>query len=152
MWLTDLWIVAFTVFVIACPHGRLTSRFDRLLVAPFIIGFVPLELLWFLFFDPGPGTPGNALLVWRNDVAAGRVDWAQRALYVGGAIALVVALSKRWLVASVPRRRSLTPFWFGAAAILLNGVQSRRSSRRGKSSPSRSRSFATWHAVSIRRS
>jgi signal transduction histidine kinase len=125
MWLSDLWVAAFAVFVVCCSQGRLTSRVDRLLVAPFVVAFVPLELLWLLFFDPvffdpSGGAPENALLVWRDAGVADAVDWTQRALAVGGSVVLIAALSRRWLAASPPRRRSLTPIWAGAAAILLN--------------------------------
>lgn len=42
MWLSDLWIAAFAFFVACFPQGRPTSRVDRLLVAPFLLAFLPL--------------------------------------------------------------------------------------------------------------
>jgi signal transduction histidine kinase len=118
IWLGDLWVVLFAFFLVTFPHGRLAATGDQVLVAPFFIAVVPLELLWLLFWETEEG-PGNALLAWPNAAVAAQVDAVQRALIAGGSVVLTGVLAHRWLIASPAFRRVLTPILMGAVAILL---------------------------------
>jgi signal transduction histidine kinase len=117
LWLADTWVILFVLFLLSFPSGRPASRRDVLLLVPFVVAMVPLELLWLLFLDPGE--PGNVLLVWPNAEVAEAVDAAGRAIAVAGAVVLTAVLARRWLLASPPLRRALTPILVGGAAILI---------------------------------
>jgi signal transduction histidine kinase len=121
VWVSSAWLILFALFLLSFPHGRLESRRDRLLMVPFLLALVPLMLLWFLFWDP-EGTPGNAFLVWPNAGVADAIDWTQRVIIAGGALALTAELARRWLRASPSLRRSLTPILAGGAATVLASV------------------------------
>ena len=49
VWLANAWVVLFVWFLVSFPGGRLRSRGDALLLAPFLLALGPLMLLWFLF-------------------------------------------------------------------------------------------------------
>jgi signal transduction histidine kinase len=119
--LASAWYVLFVVFLLSFPHGRLESRGARLLLLPFVIALGPLMLLWFLFWEPD-GEPGNPFLLWPNADIADAIDWSQRVIVAGGALALTAALAKRWRFASPSLRRSLTPILVGGAATVLASV------------------------------
>jgi signal transduction histidine kinase len=121
MWLADAWTVILVLFLLSVPDGRLKTRRDLVVIAMFATVAFPLELLWLLCFDPG-GSPGNALLVWPDAGVAGNVDSAQRALVMFASVVLAVELSRRWIVASPPVRRTLMPVLAGAAALLLGSA------------------------------
>jgi signal transduction histidine kinase len=121
IWLSDAWVVLFVLFLLAFPDGRLTTRFDFVIVAMFATVAFPLELLWLLVFDPG-AHPANVLLVWPDAGVAGQVDSVQRTLVVTASVVLAVALARRWVIASPPLRRALVPVLAGSAAILLSSV------------------------------
>ena len=59
--LNDAWAVPFVALLVSLPAGRPRTRRDLLLVAPFAIAVIPLELAWLAFLETGP--PGNALLI-----------------------------------------------------------------------------------------
>ncbi len=119
MWLSDLWVVFFAFFLVSFPDGRLASKRDYALLAPFVVAVVPLELLWFLFLDL---EGQNVLLVWPNEAVANNIDWVQRVLLVLGSAAVTAVLARRWLRASSALRRVLTPILVGAAAIMVGAV------------------------------
>jgi signal transduction histidine kinase len=121
IWLANAWLILFALFLLSFPHGRLEERGDRLLLAPFVVALGPLMLLWFLFWDP-QSAPGNAFLVWNKPGVAEAIDWTQRAILAGGALALTGALAGRWLRASPSLRRSLTPIVVGGAATVLSSA------------------------------
>jgi signal transduction histidine kinase len=121
IWLANAWLILFALFLLSFPHGRLEQRGDRLLLVPFVVAFVPLMLLWFLFWDPEEA-PGNAFLVWNKPGVAEGIDWTQRAIIAGGALALTGVLAGRWLHASPSLRRSLTPIVVGGAATVLSSA------------------------------
>ena len=121
IWLSDAWVVLFVLFLLAFPDGRLTERFDLFVVGLFALMAFPLELAWPLFFQTG-GSPENALVVWPNDGVAGNVDSAQRALVVLASVVLAVTLTRRWVIASPPLRRSLVPILVGSVGILLGSL------------------------------
>jgi signal transduction histidine kinase len=121
VWVTSAWLILFALFLLSFPHGRLESRRDRLLMVPFLVALVPLMLLWFLFWDYEE-SPGNAFLVWPDAGVADAIDWTQRVILAGGALALTAELASRWLRASPSLRRSLTPILAGGAATVLASV------------------------------
>jgi signal transduction histidine kinase len=115
--LVDSWVFLFVVFLLCFPEGHTFSRADWLLVACFGIASIPLELIWFLFLDPGP--PGNPLLISDDPEIASAIDWVQRILYTVGSLAITALLAHRWLTASPPVRRGLTPIVAGAVTLLV---------------------------------
>ncbi len=120
LWLTDLWAPAFALFLLSFPTGRLTSRADLAIVGVFLFVTVPLESLWFLFLVLDSGL--NALGIAPNESAAHVIDTIQRDMISLGAALLLIALGRRWLRASGPVRRQMTPVLVGAVAILLQSA------------------------------
>jgi signal transduction histidine kinase len=112
------WLIFFVWFLLSVPDGRLSSRWDRSLLAPFLVALVPLQVVWLLFWVPDT-PPANAFVVWPDATIADAVDWAQRVLVAAGALALTAALARRWSVASTALRRSLTPVLAGGIATVL---------------------------------
>ncbi|HXV32824.1 MAG TPA: histidine kinase [Gaiellaceae bacterium] len=121
VWLSDAWVVVFVAFLLAFPDGRVTERFDLVVIGMFALMAFPLELAWLLFWTTG-GSPENTLAAWPNDTVAGNIDSAQRALVVVASVVLAIALARRWALASPPLRRALVPILVGAVAILLGSV------------------------------
>jgi signal transduction histidine kinase len=119
-WLSDLWAVAFAVFLLSIPTGRLTSRTDAAIVGIFLFVSVPLELVWMLFWVPGNGL--NALALAPDVAIAHVVDTIQRILISFGAVLLVASLGWRWLRSSGPVRRQMSPALVGGVAILLQSA------------------------------
>ena len=117
VWLATAWVIVFVLFLLSFPGGRLKSRTDWLILAPFIVALFPLQIVWFLFWDPGE--PGNAFLVWDNASVADAVDWTQRGALALGALIVTAVLARRWLLASSALRRSLTPILAGGIATVL---------------------------------
>jgi signal transduction histidine kinase len=115
------WLIFFVWFLLSVPDRRLSSRWDRALLAPFLVALIPLQVLWLLFWVPKT-PPSNAFVVWPDASIASAVDWTQRGLVAAGALALTVALARRWSGASAARRRSLTPVLAGGAATVLASV------------------------------
>jgi signal transduction histidine kinase len=115
----DAFIALLVPFLVAFPSGRLVSRTGLLLTAPFAIAVIPLEFAWLLFLDR-PVPPANALLVWPNEDVASAIDSAQRVLLASGSFLLTAVLARRWLRASPPLRRGLTPLLAGAATLLVS--------------------------------
>jgi signal transduction histidine kinase len=113
----DAWAVPFVALLVSLPAGRLRTKRDLLLVAPFAIAVTPLEIAWLAFLETGP--PGNALLISNDPGVADAIDTAQLTLLTGGALALVAVLVARFRAASAPLRRSLTPILAGALVLLL---------------------------------
>ena len=112
------WLIFFVWFLLSVPDGRLSSRWDRSLLAPFLVALVPLQVVWLLFWVPDT-PPANAFVVWPDATIADAVDWAQRVLVAAGSLALTAALARRWSVASTALRRSLTPVLAGGIATVL---------------------------------
>jgi hypothetical protein len=119
----DGWVILLVYFLVSFPSGRLTSRTDRLLVAPFAFTAGPMAVVWLLFFDFGPDAPPNVLLVWPDADVADAIDTAQRVIFVTATFVVVAVLGARWRRASPPLRRGLTPILVGAAALLVSNVQ-----------------------------
>jgi signal transduction histidine kinase len=121
IWVTTAWVLLLVLFLLSFPHGRLESRRDRLLLAPLVVALIPLQFLWFLFWDPEV-PPDNLFLVWPDAGVADAIDWVQRVIVAGGTLALTGVLARRWILASPPLRRSLTPILAGGAATVLASV------------------------------
>jgi signal transduction histidine kinase len=117
VWVGDAWPILFVYLLLALPSGRIASRLDRLLVGVFFVVLIPLEGLWLLFLE-ALGEAGNALLVWPNAAIADAIDTAQRAILLVAIAVVVTVLVRRWLCASAPLRRVMTPVLVGAAALL----------------------------------
>jgi signal transduction histidine kinase len=121
VWIGDLWSVIFAAVLLAFPEGRLTGRFDRSVILILLFAAGPLELVWLLFWDPAFAVH-NVLVVWPDNTIAGRIDSVQRLAIAGGAVALSIALIRRWIAATPPLRRILVPVLVGAAALCLSAV------------------------------
>ncbi|MGH3034142.1 MAG: histidine kinase, partial [Gaiellaceae bacterium] len=118
----DSWIALLVLLLLAFPSGRLVSRLDRLLVAGFLIPLAPMEALWLMFLEFEEGEPENALLISPNAQVANAIDVAQRVILLAAVGGVVIVLARRWLRATAPLRRVLTPAVVGAAGVLLFGV------------------------------
>ena len=121
--ITDAWIVPFVYLLVSFPGGRLVSRTDRLILAPFVFVQFPLYLVWLLFVDFGPGAPRNVLLAWPNADVADAIDTAHRVILVIATFWLTATLARRWREASPPLRRRLTPILIGGVALLVSNAQ-----------------------------
>ena len=136
--LNDAWAVPFVALLVSLPAGRPRTRRDLLLVAPFAVAVIPLELAWLAFLETGP--PGNALLISNDPGVADAIDTAQLTLLTGGALALVAVLVGRFRAASAPMRRRLTPILAGRSCCCSSrpGSAWRRSPTARRPSGSRS--------------
>jgi signal transduction histidine kinase len=117
LWAGDAFVIWLMIFLTGFPDGRL-SRSDWLLVAPFALALVPLELAWLLFFDAGP--PGNVLLTWNDPGVADAIDTAQRVILAIASFVATAVFALRWRRASPPVRRGLTAILAGAATLLVS--------------------------------
>jgi hypothetical protein len=121
VWIWNAWVVALVLLLLAFPAGRLAGRRDRLLVAAVFVPAIPMQALWLLLLE-SVGGPANAFLIWPDADAAAAVDSAQRVIALAAFVVLLTVLVRRWLAASPPLRRLLTPVVAGAGAILLFGL------------------------------
>jgi signal transduction histidine kinase len=121
VWIWNGWAVALVLLLLAFPTGRLAGRLDGLLVAAVFVPAIPMQALWLLFLE-SVGGPANAFLIWPDADAAAAVDTAQRVIALASFVVLLAVLVRRWLGASPPLRRLLTPVVAGAGAILLFGL------------------------------
>jgi signal transduction histidine kinase len=113
--LEDLWAIPMVALLLTHHSaGRLTSRVDRVLVAPFVIA-VPLELSALLFIDQ----EGNPLLLASNSTAAVVILTVSRVLSVVACLAVAAVIAARWRVASRPQRRAMLPSVAGIISLLL---------------------------------
>lgn len=128
MWLslgTGVRGVLLGVLVLAYPSGRITSRLDR--------AWVILALGWLL----GPqlaqalATPVGMwgcercrplVVLWYDERVRQLLQRASALLFATLAILLVALLVRRWLKASAPARRALTPVWITGALMPLVAV------------------------------
>jgi signal transduction histidine kinase len=117
LWISDAWVVGLVAFLVAFPEGRRLSRTDLALIAPFALATIVLEPIWLLFWD---GSPNNVLVIWPDADVASAIDWAQRVLLAGGSLALAAVLARRWMRASRPLRRRLTPIVFGGLTLVIS--------------------------------
>ena len=98
--------------VLAFPTGARASRWERTLVASAYAMVFAVGPAAIVFADPrpiDPDRPNNLLLVADRPDLAGALTTAQDLVGALIAVALVVQLCRRWVVASAPRRRVLAP-------------------------------------------
>jgi signal transduction histidine kinase len=120
---SDAWVVLLAYFLVAFPSGRLESRTDWLLVAPFAFVQFPLYFVWLTYMDFGPEVPRNVFLVSADAEVADALDTAHRVILVIASFLVVAVLAARWRRASPPLRRRLTPILAGGAALLVSNAQ-----------------------------
>jgi signal transduction histidine kinase len=112
--------------ILAFPIGRLTSRFQQVVVGMLYVwvGFLA-NLLRALFTDYFPRNPGlcpdctNVFMI-RDDPALHDAFATADAL-IGAALAvsIIVVVVRRWLSASEAMRRVLRPVWWGLWPVML---------------------------------
>jgi signal transduction histidine kinase len=122
VWIGDAWIILFVYLLFAFPSGRSASLADRIVVGAFFFVLIPMEAVWLLFLEAEEGWPGNAFLVWPNAGVEDAIDTAQRAILLAAIALLAIVLVRRWLRASTPLRRVLTPVLVGVVAMLILAV------------------------------
>jgi len=115
--------------VFAYPTGRITARFEQVLVAlVYVVAIAGPLAVAMTQRDPGSlgfeGAPRNLVLV-STDVETWRTfrDWLS---YLDGALAIliVVAIARRTVISTRPARRTFAPLFFGgfvAAVIFSTG-------------------------------
>ncbi len=111
----DYWIFPFvTVILTLLTSGRLQSRFDRLLVASYLIPLGIGQVAW-MMTDP---EEGHLLLAFPDADLAHAIDRGQRGLLVICCLVTVVVVVARWWGSTRPRRRALLPSLAGAFGLL----------------------------------
>lgn len=105
---TDLWAVLVGVLVLCYPTGRLTSRFDRVVVLAVSIAFAVRLGGILLFSSPEPtdcGCATNPYAVLPSVTADFWLGIAWRAVGLGLMLTVAARLIARWLTSSLPARR-----------------------------------------------
>jgi len=121
--------VVFVHLVLAFPSGRLTDRYDRLLVIGAYVFILMTRLAWLVVWSPGPAvdkvgfSPRNPYVIWPNaDLAwafgPGAIVLIAAFLYV----AVLVGLWRHWQRASPALRRALLPITVAAPLQLAINV------------------------------
>ena len=123
----DYWVFPFVALMLTLlTSGRLQSRFDRLLVASYLIPLGIGQVAW-MMTDP---EEGHLLLAWPDADVAHAIDRGQRGTLAFLCLATVAVVGARWWRASRPRRRALLPSLAGGfgllcfAALLVNDLVS----------------------------
>ena len=111
------WTFGFVLVLLSFPGGRLTRSVDHLLAGAVFIAAVPMQILWLLFLEGQE--PRNAFLAWPSASTAAAIDTAQRVVWLGVGVVLVVMFVARWIVASPPLRRTLAPVLAGCVTVLV---------------------------------
>jgi signal transduction histidine kinase len=113
--------VVFVHLVLAFPSGRLTDRYDRLLVLGAYVLILVTRLAWLVVWSPGLSvdkvgfSPRNPYVIWPNEDLAwafgpGAIVLIAAFLYV----AVLVGLWRHWQRASPALRRALLPITVAA--------------------------------------
>jgi signal transduction histidine kinase len=118
----SVWGVGLVYLLLAFPSGRLPGRIDRWLVGAAIVLTLGLELLAMLYGNKAglrcPGCTDNLLQVVRdNHKAQGWLD-LQRLLGIVVVLTVITVLVRRWLKASAPQRRAVSPVLVAGCATL----------------------------------
>ncbi len=114
-----VWIVGFFYLVLSFPTGRLRGRLDRLLIAEGVFAGVVVQLALMLCGNRPDVRSLDLLRAFSNNGAATFFFDLQRV--VGGLVALgtIAVLVARWLRASGPQRRAVTPVLLAGGLTLL---------------------------------
>lgn len=110
-------IFGFVFVLLTFPRGRLSTVAEKLIAGAVFVAAVPLQVLWLVFLEQED--PPSAFLIWPSKSTADAIDTAQRVIWTGAAVGLVVLLGKRWIRASRPLRRTLGPVLAGVVAVLV---------------------------------
>ena len=105
---TDLWAVFVGVLVLSYPSGRLTARFDRVLVYAVLGAFLVRFAGILLFSSPTAaecGCVANAYAVLPSDGADFWLGVAWRAVGLALLLTVAVRLTMRWFTSTLPARR-----------------------------------------------
>jgi signal transduction histidine kinase len=118
----SVWGVGLVYLLLAFPSGRLPGRIDRWLVGAAIVLTLGLELLAMLYGNKAglrcPGCTDNLLQVVRdNHKAEGWLN-LQRLLGIVVVLTVITVLVRRWLKASAPQRRAVSPVLVAGCATL----------------------------------
>jgi signal transduction histidine kinase len=122
IWLSNLYVASATHLLLAFPSGRLTTKFDRWLVA---FTYFAVVILWapvVLFVDQAElgceGCPESLLLV--SHEAWFATTWLDGMSVLGVVVPLAVLarLVQRWRWASQPLRRTITPVFVAGGALM----------------------------------
>ena len=111
----DYWIFPFvTLLLTLLSSGRLQTRFDRMLVASYLIPLGIGQVAW-MMTDP---EEGYLLLAYPNADVAHAIDRGQRGLLMVCCLVTVAVVVARWWKSNRPRRRALLPSLAGAFGLL----------------------------------
>jgi signal transduction histidine kinase len=119
----------FAHLVLAFPSGRLSSRYERVLIVGAYGLLAVARLIWVLVWDPQgatcfPRCPVNPFLMWPNDELAWAVGPGMSVLIPVLAVGVTIGLWWRWRRASPALRRTLLPV--AAVAPIELGVTAAR--------------------------
>lgn len=113
------------VLVLAYPSGRITSRLDRAWVM-LAVGWLIGPQLALAFATPvglwGCADCRPLVVLWYDEHVRQLLQRASALLFAALAILLVALLVRRWLKASAPARRALTPVWITGALMPVVAV------------------------------
>ncbi|WP_166663933.1 sensor histidine kinase [Actinophytocola oryzae] len=117
--LEDVYLVGVMYLVLVFPHGRLSGRVDRALMAVGVVLGTVVELAWLVLADSGvvcADCPDNAVRIVSDHAWANGILQAQRGAALVVSVVAVVLFVRRIRLASTPVRRSLAPvLWTGGA-------------------------------------
>jgi signal transduction histidine kinase len=111
----------FGYLLLAFPSGELRSRTSRAMVAATAILLVVPRLVNLMLLDPvAPGLEyDNPYLIVRDPILAARTATVAASLELLVIVSYVVALGIRWIRASVPARRVLSPVLVPAIVVAV---------------------------------
>jgi signal transduction histidine kinase len=127
-WFLNLPRTIFVHLILAFPSGRLSSRWERLVVGMsyglvVIGGFVRTATYDPSIYPPCPPCTAvrtaNALLLYSNQTV---FEVLRRVLHGSGALLSLIVLGMvigRWRMSSGPTRRALAPVWFSAVVFAV---------------------------------
>jgi signal transduction histidine kinase len=113
------------LLVLAFPTGQLRDRADRALIGVILTIVGPMQVLAFLFYDPGWVDCGPADWCPRNLLMVARNDDIVAVLRTPGLLAPILGIAaageviRHWRNASPAARRTLAPVAFGMPLVFL---------------------------------
>jgi len=121
---TNIVFLGFVVhLLLAFPSGRLESRAEQVVAASMYV-LVALNAASVPFFRfetvcNGAPCPKNAVLIWSNEPVRNVIDVAVPVAALGLIAFAIVLLIRRWLRATPPLRRALTPVLATGSGLIL---------------------------------